>query len=586
MSDPPRAGSSPTRPLDLSPPGTASVSDDAQPVAERPERRPGRQLLAGSATVSLFNGLGVLAGFALDALVAALFGVGLYTDAFFSAWRLPYLITTVLTMAANATLVPVFARELVSPAQAGAALPSNASAQQGTGLPASDPGLSDFFSRVFNAVVLLLALLAGLGVLFSPWLVSALFGGLPAESVALAASLSRILFLTVFFTGAVEVLRSALYAHQIFGLPTAINFVRSGVVIVIMLVGLPLIRAHPQPDIAGLTLLAWGYVAGVCAQLLLLAWQTARRTALRWRPRFDLAHPSLRRLARLSAAPTAGAVLRQGINLAETVIASYLPPGSVTILNYANRLTFVVSSVFLSSVTTASMPMLSQALSAGRRQQVRQTLLSALRLVTFLALPLGIGLAFLGVPVIRLLLERGRFSPEASQVTGAVLSLYALSILCLGYFRVVQAYFYAALKAGTVLVLFLVMAVVTIGLDLALAPVLGVQGIALGFSLATLLVTVLGLWQLAREDLGLGEVDARGRRPLRALAVLNLKVGLAALLMALATVGLLAVLPATPWSLLPALLAGGAVFLVLCWLLHVDELQLAFELVRGRRTSQ
>ena len=76
------------------------------------QQRAGRSLLAGSATVSVFNALGVLAGFALDALVAAWFGVGLQTDAYFSAYRLPNAITSVITMVAGAALVPMFARML------------------------------------------------------------------------------------------------------------------------------------------------------------------------------------------------------------------------------------------------------------------------------------------------------------------------------------------------------------------------------------------------------------------------------------------------------------------------------------------
>lgn len=540
------------------------------PDAARPgSERAGRRLAASSATVSIYNGLGVLAGFALDAAVAAAFGVGAQTDAFFSAWRLPYLTTTVVTMTAASILVPLFTRDLT----AGAAGAS-----------------SELFSRILNAVVLFMALVSVLGIVLSPWLVGGLFGGLPAESLALAISLSHILFLTVLFTGAVEVLRSYLYAHQIFGLPTAINFVRSVVTLAVLAAGLAIQAGAAVDDWQGLHILAWGYVAGVAAQLLVVGWQAYRRTAVHWLPLFDLRNPRLRQAARLSLAPTAGALVRQSINLAETAIASYLPPGSVTIISYANRITFVLSSVFLSSITTASTPVLSRDIAAERWPAVRQTVISALRLVAFLALPMGIGLAFLGVPVIRLLLERGRFTAEASQVTGAVLSLYALSILCLGYFRVVQAYFYAALKATLVLGLFAVNALVTIGLDIALAGVIGVRGIALGFSVGSLAATTLGLWLLARDGWGYrGQGDEAQREAgvtaamVRSLIVLNVQVALASLAMTLAALGALRVLPATPWALLPALALGGLVFVATAWLLRVRELTLAWEMARRRR---
>lgn len=555
--------------------------------------RPGRQLLASSATVSIFNGLGVLAGFALDATIAALFGVGTQTDAFFSAWRLPYLGTVVLNMAVGATLVPLFSRAVAA---------------------RDESTLSEFFSRVFNAIVLGMAVLAGLGVLLSPWLIPALFAGLPPASRALAASLSRILFLTWILSGAVEVLRAFLYGHQLFALPTAINFVRSATVIAVVLVGRSVLAKQMESDWVGLHLLAWGFVLGYCAQLMTVGWQAWRRTPLRWQPLLDPRHPRLQEAMRLARAPTAGALVRQSINLAETVIASYLPPGSVTVLSYANRLTFVVSSVFLSSVTTASMPMLSRTIGERQWREVRQTLASALRLVVFLALPLGVGLAALGVPVIRLLFERGRFSPEASRLTGTVLSFYALSILFLGYFRVVQAYFYAALKASVVLVLFVILAVSAIGLDWWLAGRIGVQGIAMGFTVGTGLATALGLWLLGRHVAGQhvpgptspaaaaqAEVrsDGEGQRvlttrggtrigsidpaaTLRSLLLLNVRIGLASLLMAATAQGMLRLLPNVPWALLPALIVGVVLFMVSAWLLRVDELWTAWEWVNNK----
>jgi putative peptidoglycan lipid II flippase len=497
--------------------------------------------------------------------MAAIFGIGSSTDAFFSAWRLPYLITTVVTMAAGATLVPIFARDVAT---------------------ADRESLSSYFSQVFNGMTILMALISLLGIILSDWLVSVLYGGLPSPTAALAASLSRILFLTILFTGPVEVLRSLLYGHEVFALPTAINFVRSLVVILVLVGGTILWPSTLQDDSQGLHLLAWGFVAGVGSQLLVMTWQAFRHTQVRWRPRLNLGDPRLRQTVQQAGAPTAGALVRQFINLAETIIASYLPPGSVTVLSYANRLTFVLSSVFLSSVTTSSMPALSRAVAASQGRRLRQTLIYALRLVSFMALPLGLGLAALGVPVIRLLFERGRFTAEASQLTGLVLSFYAISILFLGYFRVVQAYFYAALKARVVLALFILLALVSIGLDLWLASRIGVQGIAVGFAVGTLLVTAVGLWLLWRDTVSRAALEASERRAIERqlvdLLILDGKVALASAVMAGATLAALHLLPETPWSLLPALLLGLFLFAACARVLRVRELAILTDLLTSQ----
>lgn len=539
------------------------------------QRRAGRSLLAGSATVSVFNGLGVLAGFALDAVVAAWFGVGLMTDAYFSAYRLPFAIIAVLNMVAGAALVPMFARML-------AELDSDGKRQGGSFSP-----LSGFFSNVFNGASLIVALVTLIGVVGSAWIVGTLYGGLAAESRALAIELGRILFLTVLLTGPVEVLRSFLYAHKVFGIPTAINFVRSAVTLVILLVGRALIPGAATSDWIGLHLLSWGVVAGVACQLLVVAWQAVRHTGVRWQPVLDLRDRRLRQTGRVAVPITAGAVVRQGINVAETVVAAFLPPGSVTIISYANRLTFVISSVFLTSITTASTPAMSQAMSQGRTTQVRSLLVSALRLTAFVALPMGLALAALGVPVIRLLFERGRFTPEASQLTGLVLSFYAVSILFLGYARVVQAYFYAALRTSVVLVLFIVLAIVSIGLDVLLAPRLGVQGIAIGFSAGAIVSTGLGLWWLWRDrgqwsDLHDENDQRQVRQQLGELLALNGKALAASLAMAAAALATMRLLPDSAWALLPAIVVGGAVFLLMALLLRVKELWLLRDVLAAR----
>lgn len=547
----------------------------ADQSANEEQQRAGRSLLAGSATVSVFNALGVLAGFALDALVAAWFGVGLQTDAYFSAYRLPNAITSVLTMVAGAALVPMFARMLSEMGRDGKARAVETSP------------LSDFFSNVLNASTIIVALVTAIGILWSVGITETLYRGLGDEGVALATDLGRILFLTVLLTGPVEVLRSFLYAHKIFGIPTAINFVRSAVTLVVLIAGRALIPGAATNDWIGLHLLSWGVVAGVVCQLLVVAWQSVSQTKLRWRPVLDLRDRRLRHTGRVSAPITAGAIVRQGINVAETAVAAFLPPGSVTIVSYANRLTFVISSVFLTSITTASTPAMSQAMSQGRKDQVRSLLISALRLTTFVAVPIGLGMAALGVPMIRLLFERGRFTPEASQLTGLVLSLYAISILFLGYSRVVQAYYYASLRTGVVLVLFIVLAIVSIGLDVLLAPVIGVQGIAIGFSVGAIVSTGLGLWWLWRDrgqwsELADPNSRQQVRQQLRGLLLLTGKVVLASLAMAVAAVVMMQLLPDRAWALLPAVVIGGAVFLLVALLLRVKEMWLLRDVLTAR----
>ncbi len=64
-------------------------------------------------------------------------------------------------------------------------------------------------------------------------------------------------------------------------------------------------------------------------------------------------------------------------------------------------------------------------------------------MVLFLTVPSTVGLALLGVPIIRLIYEHGRFSPHATLETARALSGYAIGLVAYAAIKVVAPAFYA-----------------------------------------------------------------------------------------------------------------------------------------------
>jgi putative peptidoglycan lipid II flippase len=68
----------------------------------------GRRGLARSSTgIAVFAGAGVVSGFLVDATMAAIFGAGANTDAFFIAATIPFALASLLLAATNQVLVPL-----------------------------------------------------------------------------------------------------------------------------------------------------------------------------------------------------------------------------------------------------------------------------------------------------------------------------------------------------------------------------------------------------------------------------------------------------------------------------------------------
>jgi putative peptidoglycan lipid II flippase len=220
---------------------------------------------------------------------------------------------------------------------------------------------------------------------------------------------------------------------------------------------------------------------------------------MRYYARLRQEMPILQQTAKLVVAPLAALLLRQGVTVAERLIGSFLPAGSVTAITYANRLTMVAAGILFDGATTAALPSLAALQGREEEQAARTEMGRLLRLLTYIALPAGLGLAVLSTPLVRLLFERGQVDAQAAILMGTVLGVYALSLPCLGPYRGVQTYFYARRAVRPVVILQGSLAMLTLALDLLLVQTFGVVGLALAFVLSCSVVATIGLAWMGKQ---------------------------------------------------------------------------------------
>src|SRR5205085_7571427 len=137
---------------------------------------------------------------------------------------------------------------------------------------------------------------------------------------------------------------------------------------------------------------AYALVAG--AQALFMVVTSARR-GFHFRPSFDWKHPQVVATGRLSVRPLASASLNPAARIGEQLFTSFLPPGSITVINYGYRLISAIGgSVFFRSVMVAPVPRRPEATANGNEGQIGRITAQGLTLLLFLSLPLT---AFLAV---------------------------------------------------------------------------------------------------------------------------------------------------------------------------------------------
>ncbi len=511
-------------------------------------------LLRSVATVGGYTMVSRVLGFVREMLVAAFLGASPVSDAFFVALRLPNMFRSLFAEGAfSAAFVPLFAGKI---------------AQDGS--EAARRFAEDALA------VLLLALLVFLlaGEMLAPFILDVIAPGFRAEPAkfTLAVGLTRIMFPYLVFISLTALQGGVLNSLERFA---ATSF--TPVLLNLFLIAV-LLAARPLTGQA----LAWAVAAAGLAQFLWLmfsCWQAGLPLALPL-PRLT---PEVRKLLRIMLPGVFGAGVLQINLVVSTAMASLLPTGTVSYLNYADRLNQLPLAVLGIAVGTAILPPLSRQVRLGEEAAANTTQNRGLELALLLTVPAALGLAIAAQPILAVLFQHGRFTAFDTAATAPALGAYAAGLPAFVMVKVMAPGYFARQDTKTPVKIAALTMAVNVALTLALGWLLAQTGIAMALSIAGWVNALLLIAVLRRR--GHFAPDARLRRVVPRILLAAL--GMAALLLALEHVlaGALAGRFAAKLAALAALIGGGlGGFALLALLLGIADLG---ELRRrlGRRTA-
>jgi putative peptidoglycan lipid II flippase len=457
---------------------------------------PKREMLRSSVVVAFFNLLGGLSGILVETSIAANLGLSVRSDTFYVAYTIPYIITNLLTATGQFSLVPFFS-----------SLESNK----------DQKGLWHGFSYVVNMLIMGLGTISLVGVVAAPWIIHGIAPGFTHQQDALATQLCRWLFLIVVPAGIGEILRSFLLSRHYFALSTASGLIRNVVSILVILVGFH--RYGPQ-------CIFLGYFAGYVIQLGVLGFQILKSFRPRYSFIFKASGESFSNLRGAGTAQLGGAMAWQGVVIVERIIASFLPAGTLTALNYGFRILGTLAELLGGSVGTASLPMLSRAVASGNHQEEHKTFRDTLEISLLLLTPMAVFCLVLPHNIIRLVFQRGQFTSGATALMTTIFFYYSLSLLPFAFVRLLSFCLFARREPNVYLRLTLLHYGLVLGFDLFYVGVLrfGAKGIPLGFLTGSLLACGLAIKR------NLGDLDVTLDRVLGRFAANNLVAGLFAAL--------------------------------------------------------
>ncbi len=383
-----------------------------------------RQVAGHFRVVSIATSISRVTGFFRDQLNFWTFGAGLVSDSYFAALRIPNLLRDLFAEGAlSSSFIPTLSKSL-----------EKEKVEETWKL----------ISQVFTLLLLIVGLVVAMGVLAAPWIVRVVAPGFMTDPAKfeLTVNLTRFLFPVLLFVSMAALWMGILNSHDKFLAPA---FAPVAMNLTLILAGLYLFygtSGDPAMDeIKKIHIWTLATTVGFLFQWLVQVPAGSRlggKIRLMWPPN----HPGIGEMLILLAPAVVSLSVTQVDFLLNQIFASFLQTGSITCLNYGNRLMQLPYGVFGVSIATVVLPMMSRQFADGDKKGFGDTLSHAIGASAFIMIPSTVGLCVVSFPICRLAFQHGQVSETSTIMVANATRFYALGLFAHSGIKITAQAFY------------------------------------------------------------------------------------------------------------------------------------------------
>ena len=492
-------------------------------------------------TIIIFTLGSKFLGFLREVLIAAKFGSGMETDTFFIALSASSLIGNFLRNSINTTFIPVISE---------------------VELKEGKKSKIEHTNNMINVVVLVSLMLVIIALIGTPLIIKTLASGFKGEQFDLSVKLTRIGLPMILFSGIIGVMTGYLQSEERFN-ATAIIGVPFNFIYIFFLLFLSSMFGIEGLMVAG--------VLAVFSQLLIQI-PEAKSSGFKHKFVFDIKDKYIRKVLYLSLPVLIGVAINDLNAVVDKTLASSLAAGSISALNYANKLNALILGVFISAITTVIFPILSKEANNDNIPGVKKTMGYGVNLILLITIPATVGMIVLSKSIVEIAFQRGEFDAAATMMTSQALIFYSVGLVAMALRLLITRVYYSLQDTKTPMINGAISVGFNIVLNLILVQYMGHAGLAFATSIATTIATILMFYGLKKKIGSLGTL---------AYIKCGLKAGLASAIMGVVAYvvyhGLYGILGASKlYNLISLLVAVGLaviVYGVLCYLFGIEEVR-------------
>jgi len=398
-------------------------------------------------------------GFIRDMLIAKGFGAGMYTDAYNIAVTIPETIFTLVGLAISTAFLPTL---------------SKIKAKNG------QKDMYSFANNVINILFIISLILFIITSIFSKELVFILANGFSEEAALLAIKLTRITLINLLFLSINACFTSLLQVNEDFVVPAILGLFFNLPMITYLLV-------FRNYDIVGLT------IANVIGNFFRVAVQVPSLVKHGYKYEFaiDLRDERLKAILILIIPVIIGAGANSLNMVVDKNIASSLEVGSVSALDYAQKLIFFINSIITTSIASVVYPLMANMRNNGDKNGFVETLKKSIIYLAILLIPITIGIIIFNRDIVKIIYERGEFTEYAVNLTTLALLGYGVGIFFTGIRDILNSTLFSMGKTKITTINGIIGVAINIIFSITLSKSIGIIGIALASAIAMAVTSIL-----------------------------------------------------------------------------------------------
>ncbi|MDK2586341.1 murein biosynthesis integral membrane protein MurJ [Romboutsia sedimentorum] len=488
-------------------------------------------------------------GFGRSVVLASSYGTGMYSDAYLTAMNIPLVIFTIIGTTLGTVLIPIYFE-----------VNSNLGEKKAL----------KFTNNVFNIVIVSCILLAIVGFVFAEPLVKVFAMGFEGNTLKIAVDFTRITIIGIVFTGLSYVMTAYLQIKNNFTVPGLISVPKN-----IMIIGSIILSVKYNPYI-----MIWGTLLGMSTEFLFQL-PFAIKSGYKYQPYINIKDEYIKKIAWLIGPVLIGVAVNQINTMVDRTLASTLVEGSISALNYANKLNGFVMGLFIASIAAVIYPMLSKLSSDDNKEKFTSSVVQSINSVILLVIPISVGAMVLATPIVKLLFQRGEFDARATSMTAIALVMYSIGMVAFGLRDILGKVFYALQDTKTPMINGGIAMVMNIVLNLILVKYLQLAGLALATSISAI-VCIFLLFGSLKKKIGYFGQDKILETTLKSI-VSSIAMGVGTYLVYNLLSGILGTGFITEAiSLFGSVAVGTVVYGILVILLKVEEISIIMDLIKKK----